>query len=124
MKLLLCSALLFAMLTACLSAPVNPDAILTAYSKINFSDGVNEDEMKLIAQRFLLVTTEEPCKSDAKIVGISSPHVKCGWADPNQKDGGCYIGFSKKGVFELVPLYVKVSDVTGKASCAGYLILK
>ena len=124
MKLLLCSAILFSLMTACLSAPVNPDAILSAYSKINISDGVNEDEMKLIAQRFLLTTAEEPCKSDAPIVGIDRPHTTCGWSDPKQKDSGCYIGFTKIGVFEIVPLYVRVSEVTGKASCAGYLVFK
>jgi hypothetical protein len=124
MKPLLLSIALLTFTTACLSAPVNRESILSAYSKIDISDGANEDEMKIIAQRYLLVTNDEPCKSDAQNVKIGNPHMKCGWVDPRQRDGGCYIGFSKKAIFEIVPLYVKVSDVTGNASCAGYLILK
>ncbi len=124
MRLLLISIALLTMTTACSSAPVNRDAILSAYSKINVTDGVGEDEMKIIAQRYLLIAADEPCKTDAQNVKIESPHIKCSWVDPEQKDGGCYVGFPKKTIFELVPLYVKVSDVTGKASCAGYLILK
>ena len=124
MKFLLFSTLLLTLMTACLSAPVNRDTILSAYSKIDLTDGVNEDEMKLIAQRYLLLTTDEPCKSDVQNVKIGSPHMKCGWVDPKQNDGGCYIGFPRKSAFEIEPLYVKVSDKTGEASCAGYLILK
>ncbi len=124
MKFLLCSTVLLMTMTACSSAPVNRDAILSSYSKIDFKDGVDEGEMKLIAQRYLLITSDEPCKTEAQKVKIDSPHMRCGWVDPKQRDGGCYIGFPKKGVFEMGTLYVKVSDVTGKAWCAGYLILK
>ena len=124
MKLFIFSTLLLTLMTACFSAPVNRDAILSAYSKIDLADGANEDEMKLIAQRYLLVATDEPCKSDVQNVKIGKPYMKCGWVDSKKNDGGCYVGFSKKGLFEIVPLYVKVSDKTGEASCAGYLILK
>jgi hypothetical protein len=65
------------MTTACTSAPINRDAILSEYSKLNLKDGVSEDEMKIIAQRFLLLATDEPCKSDAQEVKIGSPHIKC-----------------------------------------------
>jgi hypothetical protein len=61
---LLFASLLFMIITACWSAPVNRSGILSAYSKIDVSDGVNEEEMKVIAQRFLLLTLDEPCKSD------------------------------------------------------------
>jgi hypothetical protein len=45
-------------------------------------------------------------------VRIGNPHKKCGWVA--YKDHGCYIGFSKKSLLEITPLYVKVSEVTGK----------
>jgi hypothetical protein len=124
MKFLIFVSLLTAMMTGCSSATVNRGAILSAYSKIDVSDGVNQDEMKVIAQYFLLVTSDEPCKSDTPKVNIGSPNIKCGWVHADKNDHGCYIGFSKKGIFEMIPLYVKVSEVTGEASCAGYLILK
>ncbi len=123
MRLLLISIAFFTM-TACFSAPVNRDEILASYSNINLTDGVSKDEMKIIAQRYLLITADAPCELDAQNVNIDSPHIKCSWIDREQKDGGCYVGFSPKAAFRLTSLYVKVSDVTGKASCAGYLVLK
>jgi hypothetical protein len=124
MKLLIFASFMTVMIAACSSGSVNHNAILTDYSKIDISDGASENEMKVIAQHFLLVTSEEPCKTDAPNVNIGSPHMKCGWVQPEKKDHGCHVGFPKKGLFEIIPLYIKVSEVTGEASCAGYLILK
>lgn len=124
MRFLLLSTIVLIIMTACSSVSVNRDAILSAYSQINVSNGINKDEMKVIAQRFLLVTSEEPCKSNVNNVAISNPEIKCGWSHPDKNDHGCYIGFSKKGIFEIIPLYVEVSVVTGEASCAGYQVLK
>lgn len=128
MKPLISACILAGTLTlimaACSSAQVDRQAILSAYSGIDVADGVDENEMKVIAQHFLLTTSVEPCKSDLSHIKINRPHVRCGWILPEKQDQGCYVGFSKKGLFEVIPLFVKVSSVTGEASCAGYLILK
>lgn len=117
--------LAFLLLVAgCASTKVNLAEIEQRAAEVNMGDGVSNSEAIIIAQRFLLTTNEEPCLSTRQHSVVSAPIVKSGWTNP-PTDYGVYVGFPRKG-FQLfeVPLYIKVSETSGNASCAGYLVLK
>ncbi|MEH0023011.1 MAG: hypothetical protein V6Z89_25435 [Desulfobacter sp.] len=116
------SIIIILFIAACASPSLDPIQIESEYSNVDVSDGVNEAEMKIIAQNYMLTNPDSLCEKEAQKIDLADPSIKCGWSD--ESDNGCYVGFSSSEVFSLNTLYIKVSSQSGKAWCAGYRIFK
>lgn len=109
-------------LIGCSSSTTDPMLIESKYSGIVISDGVNDEEMIISAQNYMLKHPDSLCEKEVPKVNLANPSIKCGWVD--EGDNGCYVGFSSNETFSFRTLYIKVSRESGKAWCGGYLILK
>jgi hypothetical protein len=114
--------------------PVNPEAIRNAINEIDFNGKICRDEALLIAQNYMLTTTDEPCRSAIEKfdLEIGNPmdrgimryrenrdqhfHIK-------SKNTVYLVGFKRKGLIVTFEddkaFYVAVDSKTGEPSCMG-----